>query len=379
MRAVRIFRNLRVFVGIVLGTFIALPAQAGPIDAAAAWLLAQQTASGGFPWTSGGSIKDNTQGATALGLIGAYYETGNASYLAAAKKTGDYILSPSFRHYSDGDPKFSSHDPLFLEILSAVTGDPSYANFAQTNFWDKLSAGTYGEGNNADAAGFANLVITGRTGQGKVELSPWDLSKTAIGAHIAGETAARDAFMNGILTGLESTTTADNDHDLLALAGAIWASAVTGIDLDPTAGRWAAANSTADLAAELVHYINANGGWVWSTGANINDLINGDLQTTAFSILGLEAFDPTTYAAQISGGRAYILSLQQSSGLLLPYPTATSTTPGSVEVHGEALHALTSAKFPLLVQVPEPGSLTLLGFGIAAFGLMKRRRREARI
>ena len=148
---------------------------------------------------------------------------------------------------------------MFLEVLSDVTGDSSYANFVQTNFWDKLTSGTYGETNDLDAAGFGNAVVVGRTGQGIVELSPWDLSKTAIAAEIAGEIAIRNAMMLAIRDGLEATGVTDTTFDLHGLAGAIWASAVTGVDLDPVIGRYSAADSTEGLITDLLAFINADG------------------------------------------------------------------------------------------------------------------------
>jgi len=167
--------------------------------AAADWLRSQQTSAGCFPWTPGGSCPPNTQGPSARGLLKAYQHTTSAIYKSAAEATGNYLVPNYPRTFTDGDPRFATHDPLFLEELSQVTGNSIYANFVQTHFWDKLTAGTYGESNDMDASEFGASVVSARALQGIVELSPWDLSATAIAAHVAGETAHRDALMAQVL------------------------------------------------------------------------------------------------------------------------------------------------------------------------------------
>lgn len=311
------------------------------IETAANYLLAQQVA-GGFPWTAGGGVFSNTQGTTARGMLLAYLLTQDEAYLNSAIANGNWYLI-NVATYPDGDPRFDTHTPNFLEQLSAVTGDPQYANFVQTWFWDKLTSGTYGANNDLDAADFGALVVTARAGQGYVALSPWDLSATVIAAHIAGETAIRDALMTyGVLNGLESTTASDYYYDVLGLAGAIWASGVTGIDLNPTAGRYAAASSTADLVTELLSLtLTSNpGAWLWSSVADDTDPTNADLQATAFAIMALNAYDRATYLDRIAAGAAFIRSLEESSGEFLSYPTAPPGSIGGVEAHGEALTAI---------------------------------------
>ncbi|MBI5840908.1 MAG: S-layer homology domain-containing protein [Chloroflexi bacterium] len=306
---------------------------------AADWLLGQQDVSGGFPWTPGGTVTVNTQGPSARGLLKAYEHTGNTLYLDGAGENGDFLVTSYPRTYTDGDPRFATHDPLFLEQLGQVTGDTAYAGFVQTNFWDKLTAGTYGEANDMDAADFGDYVVDGRTSQGIVELSPWDLSATAIAAHVAGETASRDALMSKILRGLNETTSAYNTYDVIGLAGAVWASAVTGVELDPTAGVYASANSNADLVAILLTMRTTDGAWKWSTTLT-SDPANADTQTTAFAILALNAYSRATYLTDIARGAAYIRGVQDVSGQFLLYPGDTPGSDGSVETHAEALTAL---------------------------------------
>ncbi len=311
------------------------------ITTAAEYLKAQQDPGGGFPWTAGGGIFPNTQGTTARGMLLAYEVTHNPDYLNSAILNGNYLVPVYPSTYSDGDPRFDTHTPLFLEQLSIYTGDPQYADFLQTWFWDKLSSGTYGENNNLDATGFGNLVVTVRTAQGIPQLSPWDLSATVIAAHIAGETAIRDALMAQLLAGLEATT-GPSTWDVLGLAGAIWASGVTGIDLDPTTGMHAAANSTADLVNTLLGWTLAGnpGAWLWRSDVDNTDPTNGDLQTTAFAVMALHAYDPITYKDRIAAGVAFIKSLEQNTGELLAYPGAPSGAVGGVEAHAEALTAI---------------------------------------
>ncbi len=228
-----------------------LPPTPSSVAAAANWLLSQQDITGGFPWTSGGSVTNNTQGPTAQAELMAYTHLSNVAYLNSAVATGDYLVPTYPRTYTDGDPRFASHDPLFLEKLSIVSNTTTYADFLQTNFWDKLTAGVYGETNDQNAGAYATAGVDGRQAQGLVALSPWDLSATSIAAHIAGETTIRDAFIySGVLEGLNRTTAGDT-FEVIGLAGAVWASAETGVDLDPTTGAYAADNTTADLAARL--------------------------------------------------------------------------------------------------------------------------------
>lgn len=324
------------------------PELAGPdISGAGTWLLAQQKPSGCFPWTKGdATCPSNVQGPSARGLLEAYELTGNTAFLDGAVAAGNYYLTPPYpKSWTDGDPRFATHDPLFLEDLSQASGNPAYAAFVQTYFWDKLTSGTYGESNDQDALDFGTYVVNGRTSQGIVELSPWDLSGTAIAAHVAGETANRDALMQGILLGLNSTTALDNTYDVGGLTGAVWASAVTGVGLDPTTGRYASANSTADLAALLASWQRgSDGAWLWGTIADPLDVTDGDTQNTAFAIMGLQALDPTLYADEIAGGAAFIRSVQAADGQILPYPTAPATAGGGVETHSESIQGLVVAE-----------------------------------
>lgn len=336
----------------------ATAANASVIHTAASWLLTQQESNGGFPWTPGGPVTSNTQGPTARGLLKASQLTSNSTYLNAAQKTGDYLVPNYPRLYTDGDPRIATHDPLFLEELSTTTADSTYSDFVQTYFWDKLSSGTYGETNNLDAAGFGAAVVNGRASQGIVELSPWDLSATAIGAYNAGEMAIGDALMDSILDGLEATTAGDT-YDVIGLAGAVWASGVTGVDLDPTTGAYAASDSTADLAAELASHQLGGGGWIWNSTADPNDPTNQDTQATAYALLALNAFDRNLYNNQLWEGIDYLVDIQDPSGQFIVWPGASANTAGSIEVHGEAMTAYATV-------VPEPSTMLLLGVGLVS-------------
>jgi hypothetical protein len=323
------------------------------IAGAGDWLVAQQKPLGCFPWTKGDTVcPSNTQGPSARGLLKAYELTGNATFLNAAVATGNYLVPSYPRTYTDGDPRFATHDPLFLEDLSRVSGVATYAAFMQTYFWDKLTAGTYGESNDMDASDFGTYVVTARGA-----LAPWDLSATAVAAHLAGEITIRDDLMAAILAGLNGTTI-PTDYDVGGLTGAVWASAVTGVDLDPTAGSYASANSTADLAVILASWQrSSDGAWLWGTGADPSDVTNGDTQNTAFAIMGLSALNPTTYSAEIARGAAFIRSVQATDGQILIYPTALATAQGGVETHSESMQALvTAAPFPPSVWIKYAGN-----------------------
>ena len=131
-----------------------LGASGSGVADAAAWLRTQQNTAGWFPWTTGTGATVNTQGTTARGLLKAYQQSGVADFKTGAVATGNYLVPTYPRTYTDGDPRFATHDPLFLEELSVLAADPAYATFVQTYFWDKLETGTYGEANDMDAGEF---------------------------------------------------------------------------------------------------------------------------------------------------------------------------------------------------------------------------------
>ncbi|MGB0133387.1 MBG domain-containing protein [Dokdonella sp.] len=330
-------------------------------DSAADWLVSQQIivgpTAGAFPWTPGQAATSNTQGASALGLLRAWERSGNPVFLAAAAANGACQINDCVPGmiYGDGRHRFATHDPLFLEQLSIDTGDSQYAAFLDAEFWVRLSAGIYGESANLDAAGYANAVLSSRTGSNIPELAAWDLSKTAIAAHLAGESVARDAFMQAILASLNASDATHTTYDVVGLTGAIWASAVTGIELDPTSGKWAAANSTAQLANFMLGWQAPGGGIVGSTAA-VGGAIdtNADSQTTSFAMQALDALNASAYATEIASGFSYITSLQEMTGEFLGYIGATPGSTGAIEGHGETLEAYASiTQRPVAVYVDD--------------------------
>ncbi len=313
---------------------------------AGTWLIGQQYTSGNtgaFPWTPGDAqpAPTNTQGATAEGLLRLYKLTGNAAVLNAAIANGQCQINNCISGwtYSDGSHSFATHDPLFLFELSQFSGDPQYANFANTNFWQRLTAGTYGgPTNNYTAAGWANHVLTTRTGQGYPELVAWDLSKAAVAAQEAGQTATAQAIMTVIQASINAADATHNTFDVIGLTGGIWASNVTGISLNATSGTWSGASNTAALAARLATFQAPGGGFVGSTSLAVSDA-NADVQTTGYAMLALASTDRALYVNALLNAGNYAASLQQGSGEIVEFTGATGTEAGSVESHGEALEA----------------------------------------
>jgi hypothetical protein len=306
---------------------------------AANWLLTQQQPSGLYPLTVGAPATTDTQGATARGMLVAYDATRDVTFLNSAIVSGDSLLADYPQKFSDGDPDFATTDALFLEELSVITGDAKYSGFAQTHFWDKLTAGVFGEANDLDAAEFAASAITYNDCCAWVSLQPWYVASPAVAAHLAEEIAIRDAFMAGVVGKLEAMTTDSITNDLYGIASSIWASKITGINLDPIIGRWADFNSTADFVNFLVSYQRPTGDWPYDTSARAATHV-GDVSVTSLAVLALRAWDSFTYASRITSGTNFIKNLQQTNGQILTNPTYPPDTFTGVLVHAQAMEAL---------------------------------------
>ena len=269
--------------------------------------MGQQHEDGWFPWFPGGGATTNTQGATARGLLKSYMVTGNQAYLDAAVKTGDYLMSGALPEWADGSHRWAVHDPLFLEELSIVTGDPIYSDYVDTWLWQRLEAGDYGD-SDWNTEDFAKFIVEGR-----LNMAGYDIGPLAIAAHLAGKAAiAEDLMEHGILYLIEKHFALAASWDVLGLAGAVYASAVTGYDLNPTDGDLEAYNSTAELAALLAGWTTTDdqGAWLWRSDVDKGDLSNGDYQSTAFALKALAAIGDPAYDQQISDGIQFICSLQ---------------------------------------------------------------------
>jgi hypothetical protein len=314
---------------------------------AGTWLIGQQVTSGAtagaLPWTPGDvNVYANTQGATAEGLLRLYKLTKDPALLNAAVANGqcqENNCINGFTYPNNGTHRFATHDPLFLIELSQLSGDPQYAQFVTDHFWTPLANGTYGDtGDNFDASGYANYDLTRRASQGIPELAAWDLSKLVVAAHEAGQSTAEAAFMNGVLASLNAADATHNTYDVIGLTGAIWASAVSGINLAPTSGTWAGAGTTANLATDLLTHQAPGGGFVGTTSQAVSDA-NADNQTTGYAMLALSALNRSAYIAQIQAAANYAASLQLGNGEIVEFTGATGAEAGSVESHGEALEA----------------------------------------
>ncbi|MDZ7268054.1 MAG: Ig-like domain-containing protein [candidate division KSB1 bacterium] len=259
------------------------------------------------------------------------------------------------RRFSDGDPDIAPLDVLFLEELSLLTGDAKYADFLQANSWNKLAAGTCGERNDQNCAEWAETIPVFEDFSHWTAMEPVYRSMPAIAVHYTGESAHRADLLASIIKKLEETGANDRDGDLTGIAGALQASAHTGVNLDPQTGRWADFNTTQDFVDFLVSYQRRGGDWPYDTGMGAA-LFVGDVSTTSWAMMALKAWDAERYADNIRRGIEFIKAQQQANGQILTNPGAPPNTTAGVEVPGEALVAIGTDDCTLYDASPAPAN-----------------------
>ncbi|MBI5093373.1 MAG: hypothetical protein HZB26_13155 [Candidatus Hydrogenedentes bacterium] len=327
-------------------------------------LVDYQNPDGGWSWEHGtlppvtpsGGSPANTMGPIGLGLLNAYSHTTDATHLQAAVDGANYAIATT---YPNLEARFGTSDPYFFLRLSAVTGDTTYANNAATEFFDALSAGTYGP-SNLNTAGWISSVQAGRTGLW-VNLRPWEFSTIAYTAGQIGNAGQQTDFENAIIAGLGTLDSAAY-YDYLGLAGGLYGLALDGTNIGSTSvGDFGTVADTTALAALLAGAQNADGSWNWNSGLGAG---NEDTQVTAYATLALLAADAAGFGnwdSQISQARNWLWSMQQPSGGFLSYPGGTENH----EVEGEALQA-----------VPEPMTMMMLGCIGAGMAAARKLRRK---
>ena len=360
------------------------------------WMVSRQLPNGAYPYSDADpSVFPNVQSISGLATLSAYQAscalgTCNTDFLDASVLTGDYMINGGFGNFSPntGFPRIRNFDPLFLVRLSNSTGDPQYAQFLDTNFWQRLEDGIYGPTNDWDIDDFINHLITIRGASPVISevVAAWDLGFLAAAASEAGITQFNQAIIDGTRTALgfaadTSTVLGTSGFDIMGLTGAIWVAAVTGANVAPTTGDWAGANNNTDLIGILLAHQASEGGFLQSTAADNNpiDVTDTVSQTTAFAVMALAEFNSDAYFNNISAGLNALANVfQEPSGRVSYYhPDVDLSTVDDpkpfVYAHAFGLYAVsdsggTEPRDPMQVPVLNHLGLLLMFLLLAALG-----------
>jgi hypothetical protein len=327
----------------------------GPgVQAAADHIIGQQCGDGGWGWphASCTTTYHNITAPICLGLLRAYSVTGDTNTLDAAIDGGDFDL---LYQYTNGESRFGAFTAYFLWQLSLATSDSTYSNHAATDFFDELTAGTYGP-DDLDTAGWIAAVEAGRTGTW-VNLRPWEFNQLGVTADAIGNAGQKALFNQGVLDGLNTLDNTDPStvySDLIGLAGGVRGLALNGTTSftainSPNHSGINGISTLCALADKLVSYQNADGSWNWHSDlSSLGGATEGDkdLQTTAYAVLALLAAEGQScgpYTTEITEARAWLDSMQDTDGGFFSYPGGTH----NVEAESEALDAMAIAPLSL--------------------------------
>jgi len=249
----------------------------------------------------------NLTGVTALGLLEAYRDTKDPTYLDAAINAADFIQT----HLGAGaDPTEKYHarttapDVVFLYRLSEVTGDPSYATRANLE-WDNLKSFWPTAG---DLDGFFHTI--GRR-------SAWDIAFFLEAAHLSGDTTWADEAA-AILANTSDTFYYGTDTWWYALNVAGTIRALVGCGYGGTYYE-----SVVYLLSELIGLVDDEDG------------VGGYIQDTAYAVLAFNTVGGAARQYANDLGRWLSRQQEESGGWMeagYEYP----------EVDGEAVRALAS-------------------------------------
>ncbi len=314
------------------------------VQSAADHIVNQQCIDGGWGWPHDDCTVtyNNITGPIALGLLQAYEITADASHRDSAEDGGDFDLTSQ---YGNGEARFGTHTPYFLWQLSAAIGTSTHSDFAATDFFDELTAGTYGP-SDYDTAGWIALVEAARAGTW-INLLPWEFQTLGVTAEAIGNAGQNALFNQAVLDGLntlDNTAPATVFSDLLGVAGGVRGLALNGTTsftaiVSPKHAGINGISTLCALADQLVSYQNGDGSWYWHSALGAPAEGDKDSQTTAYAVLALLAADElcTDYSGDIDDARDWLWSMQDPDGGFKSYPGGSHNT----EVEGEVLQAMT--------------------------------------
>jgi len=343
----------------------------GGLNAGAQHVIDQQCMNGGWGWPHDdcGTTYNNITGPIAMGLISVYELSGYQAALDAAVAGGDYDIANVWA--DSGDVAFGSFAPAFFELLSAASGDTSYRTAAETDFFDKLTAGTYGDPAvdatyyPADTYDYQARHFALRAGY-TVNLRPWDMQYMPWVAGLLGNAdsttpadavSQQDAFLAHVIAGIESLNSSDPGAmpwDLSGLAGGVHALGLNGTTTFaalsvPDFPEINGLTTLCSLAAVLADFQNANGSWYWASGLATPDVTDEDTQGTAYALMALvsAAANGCPCSEEINAARDWLKTMQDVDGGYFSYPTGGHNT----EVEGEVLKSFVDSGALLTLEI----------------------------
>ena len=347
---------LVVFAAALVLALAAVPAIGGFV-AAADRLVAQQAGDGS--WTG----EEDFTGAIVPGLVQAYQMTGTVAYKTAAMLGGDYICDPP-----GGD--LYGDEAYALTRLSDISGDPA-SNPWRTRAGDFYTAvESYGTGGTSEYIGWFGAI--------EASSAAYYLAHHAVAAYYV------DANDKGLWRSAVVDTLRDVDDTtaylpVMALGVSVWAWAITGSMDDTLVDPSAPAGSTwdgvalDDLPGMLLSHQKSTGDhagsfyWQFGHQSSSGGQDYGYTEDTVFGTLGLMATDSAgfaDYGVPISMGRGVVDSGVGSDGRVYDHLWS-----GTLDRHYFAGDALR-----LMPLIPEPATLSLLGFSSLVLWARRRRR-----
>jgi hypothetical protein len=282
-----------------------------PIPLGGQRLAKLQNSDGGWDWPldDGNPLagtQSDTLGSVGLGLARAYRQTGDPDLRSALLKSGQLLLQKT--------DDFYANEGAFAVALDHIFNTTAYSTHVRTAFYDKLAAGTYYDA----VTGTPNMTTASYIQKKRdryigveANAAAWDLGLSLCDAASVGAPTA--PWADAVKTAIEQITLGQ-EYDVLGLAGALYGLASAGVECDPLAGPFTAADNLQDLADILDSWQLLTGGFTYNFDALDEGVGNETLQETACAALALNAVDRARFWTAIQRADAYVASVQLLTG-----------------------------------------------------------------
>ncbi|HMD33484.1 MAG TPA: hypothetical protein VKH42_00885 [Vicinamibacterales bacterium] len=311
------------------------------IAAGGAALRAAQRLDGGWNAVVGGpdcNACANTIGVDAMGLLGAGGAAGDAALLTAALAAGDRLVA-IFNAQPTALPKAQHIE--FLQALGEATGNPVYASTAAA--WFQITIDQY-----PNAGDRVNALLALRDSQGFRTLAAWDAAALIRAAKAVGHVPYAAAAATALVGAESRWKDTDPTHRFDRCsnpAGCGWSDDLVSFDWTMLAEGsllWAIHDLTGFTAqiAEYRAFLLAQQATAASPQDPLGSWDAGDLQVTAYAILGLAASGSEGTDPALQAATTFFVRNQLASGGWPAYVRPDGNGDDEPEIDSEVLQAL---------------------------------------